>query len=67
MSKLSFYTPFSTPTAATGPGVDGGGDRLFSHCFMRSEAVRWMLLGVRRFSTGGSSSSSLLLGEGLRE
>lgn len=37
-----------------------GGDRLLSHSFMKSAAVRLMLLGVRRFSTGGRSSSSLV-------
>jgi hypothetical protein len=40
-------------------GFDSGGDRLRSHSFMKSEAVRVRLLGVRRFNMGGRSSSSL--------
>jgi len=46
-------------TSSLAGGAVGGGERLFSHSFMKSEAVRLKLLGVRRFSTGGKSSSSL--------
>lgn len=42
----------------------GGGERLFSHSFMKSEAVFLRLLGVRRLRTGGRSSSSLFGGDG---
>lgn len=38
-----------------------GGERLLSHSFMKSEAVFFRLLGVRRLRTGGRSSSSLFV------
>ena len=49
------------------PCEDGGGERLFSHSFMKSEAVFFRLLGVRRFRTGGRSSSSFVLFESALE
>jgi hypothetical protein len=56
-----FHTPFSWSTATDDVVVVmSGGERLRSHSIMKSAAVRLMLLGVRRFSTGGRSSSSLL-------
>lgn len=46
--------------SATGAVVwDGGEDKLFSHSVRKSEACFLRLLGVKRLSIGGSSSSSL--------
>lgn len=58
-SDLSWPTeqPLMDTSSLAGGAV--GGERLFSHSFIKSEAVRLKLLGVRRFSTGGKSSSSL--------
>jgi len=55
-----------------------GGERLFSHSFIKLDAVFLKLLGVRWFSIGGNSSSSFKLpllpgdvddggGDGVRE
>jgi hypothetical protein len=38
----------------------GGGERDFSHSFMKSDAVFFRLLGVSLFSTGGRYSSRLI-------
>lgn len=77
---MCFHMPFTLPTATgvaedevvvVGPAPMSGSDRLRSHSFMKSAAVRLMLLGVKRFSTGGRRSSSLLgeppEGEGERD
>src|SRR3569833_3283258 len=44
-------------------GDAGGGERDFSHSFIKSEAVFLMLLGARRFRAADSVSSSSLLAE----
>ncbi len=62
--RLFYYIPFSFT------GVAGsGGERLFSHSFKNSTACFFTLLGVKRLSMGGSSSSSLavVVGDGERE
>ena len=61
--------PFSFPelvvvVVVVAPVAISGGDRLRSHSFIKSAAVRLMLLGVRPFRTGGKSSSSFFDGLG---
>ena len=65
---LSVTISFSVPTVAIEPYAEfGGGDRLRSHSFMKSDAVFFRLLGVSRFSIDSDRSSRLAVPGGFRE
>lgn len=59
------YRILSSTKDELSPGApSAGGDRDFSHSFMRSVAVRLMLPGVRRFRAAGQLMSLARLPEG---
>lgn len=58
-----YFHASSLSAAAIGVLSEGGGERLFSHSFIKSEADFLMLPGARRLRAAGHVSSLSLLGE----